>query len=322
MEKRYYWLKLPEDFFRQKSIKKLRRIAGGDTYTVIYLKMLLVAIKQDGKLFFEGVEDDFCDELALDLDEEPDNIRVTVQFLISQGLMQEATEGEYTLSECTNLTGSENPSAARVRAYRNRKTLHCNADVTDCNALVTNGNTEIEKSIERNKEKNKNTEDRGEVEIKGQSVPNVTDSPTQDVGTADIEEIINAWNTLGSMGIAEVYKVVPSSKRYGNLKTRIKQYGKDAVLKAIENIRSSSFLCGDNKKGWTITFDWFVLPNNFIKVWEGNYSTWVQKDTPLKKGGDNLDGVREWINEVRRNDMGADGSSAESSVSSKNLFGF
>lgn len=317
-------MKLPEDFFRQKSIKKLRRIAGGDTYTVIYLKMLLVAIKQDGKLFFEGVEDDFCEELALDLDEEPDNVKVTAQFLISQGLMQEGTGGEYMLPECANLTGSEDPSAARVRAYRNRKALQCNTDVTDCNSLVTNGNTEIEieKSKERNKEKKIQLEEREEVEIKGQTVPNVTDSPTQDVGTADIEEVINAWNSLGSMGIAEVYKVIPSSKRYGNLKARIKQYGKDAVLKAIENIRSSGFLCGDNKKGWTITFDWFVLPNNFIKVWEGNYNTWVQKDTPLKKGGDNLDGVREWLDEVRRNDMGADGSSSEGSVSSKNLFGF
>ena len=48
MGKRYYWLKLPDDFFRQKAIIKLRKIAGGDTYTVIYLKMLLTAIKQDG----------------------------------------------------------------------------------------------------------------------------------------------------------------------------------------------------------------------------------------------------------------------------------
>ena len=42
MAKRYYWLKLPDGFFRQKAIKKLRKIAGGDTYTIIYLKMLLV----------------------------------------------------------------------------------------------------------------------------------------------------------------------------------------------------------------------------------------------------------------------------------------
>ena len=38
--KKYYWLKLKEDFFRDKKIKKLRKIAGGDTYTIIYLKYL------------------------------------------------------------------------------------------------------------------------------------------------------------------------------------------------------------------------------------------------------------------------------------------
>ena len=64
MAKRYYWLKLPDGFFRQKTIKKLRKIAGGDTYTIIYLKMLLVAMKQDGRLYFEGVEATFYDELA------------------------------------------------------------------------------------------------------------------------------------------------------------------------------------------------------------------------------------------------------------------
>ena len=51
MGKRYYWLKLPDDFFRQKPIKKLRKIAGGDTYTIIYLKMLLIAMKQDSTGF-------------------------------------------------------------------------------------------------------------------------------------------------------------------------------------------------------------------------------------------------------------------------------
>ncbi len=30
---------------------------------------------------------------------------------------------------------------------------------------------------------------------------------------------------------------------------------------------------GKNKNGWVITFDWFVLPNNFPKVLEGNYDS-------------------------------------------------
>ena len=46
--KKYFWLKLKDNFFNQKEIKKLRRIAGGDTYTIIYLKLQLLSIKKEG----------------------------------------------------------------------------------------------------------------------------------------------------------------------------------------------------------------------------------------------------------------------------------
>ena len=59
MSKRYYWLKLQKDFFTQPKIKKLRKIAGGDTYTIIYLKMQLLSLNNGGKLFFEGIEENF-----------------------------------------------------------------------------------------------------------------------------------------------------------------------------------------------------------------------------------------------------------------------
>ena len=65
--KKYYWLKLKNDFFRQKEIKKLRQIAGGDTYVIIYLKMQLLSLQNNGRLFFEGYEDTFANELALEL---------------------------------------------------------------------------------------------------------------------------------------------------------------------------------------------------------------------------------------------------------------
>ena len=45
--KRYYWLKLKDDLFTSIRIKKLRRMAGGDTYLIIYLKLQLKAIKND-----------------------------------------------------------------------------------------------------------------------------------------------------------------------------------------------------------------------------------------------------------------------------------
>ena len=36
-------------------------------------------------------------------------------------------------------------------------------------------------------------------------------------------------------------------------------------------INESDFLKGQNKRGWTVTFDWFIKPNNFIKVLEDTY---------------------------------------------------
>jgi predicted phage replisome organizer len=157
MAKRYYWLKLPDDFFRQKPIKKLRKIAGGDTYTIIYLKMLLIAMKQDGRLYFDGVEDDFYDDLALDLDEEAENVKVTVMFLVRQGLMELIDDSEYLLTEVENMTGSESSSASRVRRHREKLALHSNTDVTVCNELKQNCNVEkeieIEKEIDKEKDK-------------------------------------------------------------------------------------------------------------------------------------------------------------------------
>ena len=146
MAKRYYWLKLPDDFFRQKPIKKLRKIAGGDTYTIIYLKMLLIAMKQDGRLYFDGVEEDFYEELALDLDEEAENVKVTVMFLIRQGLMELVDESEYLLTEAGKLTGSESASAERMRRMRDKRASLCDNNVTP--ALRT-GDVEIEKEIEK-----------------------------------------------------------------------------------------------------------------------------------------------------------------------------
>ena len=70
------------------------------------------------------------------------------------------------------------------------------------------------------------------------------------------------------------------------LRARIAEYGTDAVLEAIEKIRNSDFLKGQNAKGWIITFEWFVKPNNFPKVLEGNYDTFYRAASePITKNG-------------------------------------
>jgi predicted phage replisome organizer len=146
--KRYYWLKFRDDFFDSKRIKKLRRMAGGDTYVIIYLKMQLKALKTGGVLEFTGVEQEFADELALDIDESADDVRVVLAFLLSYGLCECSDNVHYYLPYVTENTGSETASTQRVREYRERqKALHCNADETRVKR-IGNAEKEIEKEIE------------------------------------------------------------------------------------------------------------------------------------------------------------------------------
>ena len=103
----------------------------------------------------------------------------------------------------------------------------------------------------------------------------------------EVQRVVDAWNTLPV--VSRVTKLVPDSQRFKWLKARIRDYGIDEVLRAIDNVRNSPFLLGESKNGWTITFDWFVRPNNFPKVLDGNY---------LKNSPDitvvNDDGGKKW----------------------------
>ena len=121
MAKRYYWLKLKEDFFRNKVIKKLRKVAGGDTYVIIYLKLQLLSLHNEGVLIYDGLEKTFAKELALEIDEDEIDIDFLLHFLKQSQLLKEFDDNEFTLIGTVESLGSESASAERVRQFRKRK---------------------------------------------------------------------------------------------------------------------------------------------------------------------------------------------------------
>ena len=125
MAKRYYWLKLRETFFDELEIKKLRRIAGGDTFTIIYLKMLLLSINNNGILVHEGIEEDFADELSLVMNEDSENVKLTLAFLQAHNLIESNSDKNYLLTKSAEMVGGESESAAKMRRHRERKTSQC-----------------------------------------------------------------------------------------------------------------------------------------------------------------------------------------------------
>ncbi|WP_302542329.1 helix-turn-helix domain-containing protein [uncultured Clostridium sp.] len=85
--------------------------------------------------------------------------------------------------------------------------------------------------------------------------------------------VIEAWNKLN---LSKLVAIKANTNRYKMLKARINEFGIEKVIESIESINNSDFLKGQNDRAWIITFDWFIKPNNFTKVLEGNY---------LNKGG-------------------------------------
>lgn len=88
----------------------------------------------------------------------------------------------------------------------------------------------------------------------------------------DMQRAVAEWNTLQDFGIAPVVRIDPSSQRMRNLKSKLLKYTFKEYLQAIDNIRKSPFLQGDNNTGWRITLKWFVEKDNFDKVLSGQYN--------------------------------------------------
>lgn len=149
MSKKYYWLKLKRDFFTNKRIKKLRKIAGGDTYTIIYLKMQLLSLQDEGILYFEGIENTFEEEIALQIDEDIEDIKVVVGYLLSNNLMKKLDDISYELSETKNCIGQETTNAEKMRELRQKRREN------DKNVITMLNNVKkcyIEKEIEKEKD--------------------------------------------------------------------------------------------------------------------------------------------------------------------------
>lgn len=164
MAKKYVWLKLKKDFLRQKNIKKLRKMPGGSDYVLIYLGMQLLSLENEGKLYFEGTEENFAEQMALELDENIDAVRMTIVFLEKHNLIEFGEEqDEYILPEVIGSIGSETATAERMRKMRERKkSLGCN-NVTPQLHYVTDSYTEREKEREEEKEKDREREKENSV---------------------------------------------------------------------------------------------------------------------------------------------------------------
>ena len=137
--RRYYWLQLKDDFFNSKEMKLMRKLPGGEEITIIYLKMMLASLAEQGKLYFEGLAEDLAEELSLIIDEDPEAIRLTLMFLTKKKLLTTSDNYQFNLEQVPEMVGSETASTRRSRKHRETQKL------LQCNTTATKGNGDIDK---------------------------------------------------------------------------------------------------------------------------------------------------------------------------------
>lgn len=266
--KRYYWMKLKETFMTSDTIDYFMGLPNGANYVVLYQLLCLKTINTGGRLSRQIGEIIIPYDVAKIQRDckwfSADTVRVALNLYKSFGLIYEDIDGVLCLAGHSGLVGSETDYAVQKKTQRQMPNVSPPKLEDKCvDNSVDNVHDNVHTDIDiRDRDK--------EIDIRDKSLDTDKEElilSDESIRSTDVQRVILAWNALG---LQSIKKIVPDTDRYIWLKRRIKDYGLEEVLNAIERVKSSKFLMGKSTD-FMATFDWFIRPNNFPKVWSGNY---------------------------------------------------
>ena len=264
------WIKLSVNIFDDEKIKLIKSMPEGDAIILIWIQLLCLAGKtNDNGAVYIGQHMNYTDEMISTICNQPlSTVRLALQTFEQFEMINLDQDGLISISNWEkhqNIEGMEKVRAQtrkRVAKYRAKQ-----KELESSNANVTLRNGTDKNRIDKNKNRldiDKNT--------------NNSHVDDEDFKT----QIISAWNSLDK-NIPRIQTLNANTQRYNMLKARINEHGLDTVIKAIKSIDNSKFLKG-YVSDFRITIDWFIKPNNFIKVLEGNYND--KKQSPRYQSSD------------------------------------
>lgn len=162
MSKKYYWLKLKNDFFEDDTIQFIEEQENGYKYVNFYLKLCLKSLKSDGtliRLVGETLIPYDVKSLAKLTNTDVDIVRVAMDLFKKIGLIKVYDSGEIYLTQIKEMIGSETEKAQIMRKTRARKSIGNNVT-----GMLPECYTEIEKDIDIEIEKEKRKTFKGVID--------------------------------------------------------------------------------------------------------------------------------------------------------------
>lgn len=162
--KRYYWLKLSENFFEDDTIEWIEEQENGERYVLFYLKLCLRSLKDEGNLIRyvgEKLIPYDVKSLAKLTNTDQDTVAVSLRVFEEIGLIERTDAGEIYMKQIDEMIGTETDSARRMRKARARKSSlpsHCANKVLESDTSVQKSDTEIEIEIDKELDKEQQQE--------------------------------------------------------------------------------------------------------------------------------------------------------------------
>lgn len=122
--KKYYYLKLKENFFNKDEVKLLEQQENGFIYSNLYLKLCLMSLKGEGRLLFRN-EIPYDEGMISAITNVPlDNVRAGLVLIQKLGLIKFVESGEIYMTDIQDMIGHTSSEGERKKLYRERlKTL-------------------------------------------------------------------------------------------------------------------------------------------------------------------------------------------------------
>ncbi|WP_338627650.1 phage replisome organizer N-terminal domain-containing protein [Clostridium baratii] len=256
------WIKIVTDIFDDEKILLIESMPEADSIIVIWFKLLCLAGKNNNSgVFMLNDKIAYTDEMLSSIFRRPLNtVRLALKTFEKYGMI-EIVNNIVTIPNWSKhqTLDSYERKKERDRIYQKErrkkqkllvegeKSSDKSSDVSlDSNADVVP--LDIDKDIDK------------DIDI---------DNISKDILCSTfVQRLIEKWNSINLS--TRLTKITQGTNRHKMLKARVKQYGEDEILKAIDEISKSRFLMG-KINDFEVTFDWFIKPNNFLKIYEGNY---------------------------------------------------
>lgn len=139
---KYYWLKLPRDFFKRHDMIILESMDNGWIYEMIFVKLLAESIDHDGELRFSASIPYDSKMLASICRTDEETMKAALTIFQSLGLIYIDKKKTLSIPIASKMIGSaeDNDAANRQRRCRAKKrenSSSCDTDVTKCHTDVT-----------------------------------------------------------------------------------------------------------------------------------------------------------------------------------------